>query len=351
MFSTASGRIRRVVGPRLRRLQARWDAPTNSQLSELQAGVAELRAAVAELQAGVPDLRLGVDELRVGMTDLLAGVAELRGDRAELHSGLAELRAGGVELRDLQVKHVTLSRAWYDDIDGLRQKLITVRKSSAYDATFKNRRPLVSVPIATYNAAALLVERAIASVLAQTYGHWEVVVVGDGCTDDTAARMEQLGDPRIRFVNLPFRTVYPDEAQDRWSVSGAAPWNRALELCTGDWIAPLDDDDEFLPDHIEILLDLALDRRAEFAYGGLETIGFPDDPYLFSFPPAWGSVNMQAAIYLRALGFFECDTRSWVVDEPTDWNLIRRMRDAGVLMAAIDQPVTRYYPSMGNWRA
>jgi hypothetical protein len=59
---------------------------------------------------------------------------------------------------------------------------------------------------------------------------------------------------------------------------------------------------------------------------------------------------MQAAIYLRALDFFECDPRSWAVDEPTDWNVIRRMRESGVYMAATEQAVARYYPSMMGQR-
>jgi len=308
MLSAEVGRIRGQVRRRLRGFQSRFDAPTNAQLAELRAGVAELR------------------------------------------DGLAELRAGVAELHDGQAKLLRTSRAQYDDFGALRQKLIAVRRSDAYAATFENRRPLVSVPIATYNAAELLVERAIPSVLAQTYDHWEVVVVGDGCTDDTASRIELLGDPRIHFANMPFRTVYPDAPHDRWFVSGAAAWNRAVELCRGEWIAPLDDDDELLPEHMGTLLDLALERRAEFVYGGLEVIGDPRFPYLFSFPPVMFRTGMQAALYLRALEFFECDAHSWKIEEPTDWNVVRRMRDAGVIMAAIDQPVARYYPSFGAWR-
>jgi glycosyltransferase involved in cell wall biosynthesis len=219
--------------------------------------------------------------------------------------------------------------------------------TEAYGAAFENRRPLISVPIATYNAAELLIDRAIASVRAQTYDLWEIVVVGDGCTDDTEARLNALDDPRIRFVNLPVRTVYPDDPYERWQVSGAVPWNRAVELSRGDWIAPLDDDDEFLPHHMETLLDLALTHRAEYAYGKLVTV---DGGEFFSFPPEYGRVGMQAALYLRALDFFECDSRSWAVEEPTDWNCIRRMRDAGVSMAATERAVARYYPSMHGQR-
>src|SRR6266496_3474924 len=55
-------------------------------------------------------------------------------------------------------------------------------------------RPLVSVRVATFNRAELLVGRALPSVLNQTYDELEVVVVGDHCTDQTAERIEALGD-------------------------------------------------------------------------------------------------------------------------------------------------------------
>jgi hypothetical protein len=39
-----------------------------------------------------------------------------------------------------------------------------------------------------------------------------------------------------------------------------------------------------------------------------------------------------------------------VIEEPTDWNFVRRMRDAGVLMAATEEVVGRYHPSYMKWR-
>jgi hypothetical protein len=353
-------RIRGVIGTRLRLLQARDDA--SARALELLPSIDELRTELARLHdlQNEHGLELRAELARLHDLQNEHGL-ELRTELARLHDlqeeqGLqlrtaldhaVELRSAIAELHDRQVKHVRLSQAHYDDIGRLREKLIALRRSTSYGATFENRRPLISVPIATYNAAELLVDRAIASVLAQTYDGWEIVVVGDGCTDDTEARVKAIGDARISFVNLPFRTVYPDDANDRWLVSGAAPWNRAVELCQGEWIAPLDDDDEFLPHHMETLLSLALERQAEYAYGKLVQ---PSGAENFSFPPEHAQVGMQAAIYLRGLAFFECDTYSWAREEPTDWNVIRRMRDAGVRMAATEEVVARYYPSMQAWR-
>src|SRR5688572_8257735 len=63
--------------------------------------------------------------------------------------------------------------------------------------------PSISVVIATYNRSRMLAY-AIESVLRQTFTDWELIVVGDACTDDTAEVVARYvaADPRVRFVNL-----------------------------------------------------------------------------------------------------------------------------------------------------
>ncbi len=93
-----------------------------------------------------------------------------------------------------------------------------------------------SVVIPSYNRAAL-VGRAIESVLAQTHAPREILVVDDGSTDDTAARLVEYAD-RVRIVRQS-------------NLGGAAARNRGVELATCKWIAFLDSDDLWLPDHLE----------------------------------------------------------------------------------------------------
>jgi glycosyltransferase involved in cell wall biosynthesis len=94
-------------------------------------------------------------------------------------------------------------------------------------------RPLVSVIIPTYNRAALGPE-AVASVLAQTWRDYEILVVDDGSTDDTAEKLAPLA-PRVQVLRQPTRR----------GVSAAR--NQGVAAARGQWLAFLDSDDLWLP--------------------------------------------------------------------------------------------------------
>lgn len=96
--------------------------------------------------------------------------------------------------------------------------------------------PFFSVIIPVYNRAAALVH-AIESVRAQTCQDFEIVVVDDGSKDDPRAVVEGFADPRIRFIR-----------QD--NKGGGAARNTAIDHAQGRFIAPLDSDDIFLPQHL-----------------------------------------------------------------------------------------------------
>ena len=80
--------------------------------------------------------------------------------------------------------------------------------------------------IPTWNRAELLTTRTLPSVLRQTYPHWEVVVVGDACTDDTArADCRARGSPHPLRATSQQRGVYPEDPLQRWMVAGCGPPN------------------------------------------------------------------------------------------------------------------------------
>ena len=102
--------------------------------------------------------------------------------------------------------------------------------------------PLVSVIITAYQSARWLPET-LGSVMAQTYGRWEVVLVDDGSTDDTVERIAPFR-VRLRYVHQPNAGLGPAR-------------NAALALAQGDYIALLDADDVWEPEKLAVQVRLA----------------------------------------------------------------------------------------------
>jgi glycosyltransferase involved in cell wall biosynthesis len=104
------------------------------------------------------------------------------------------------------------------------------------------RPPLVSVVIAAYNAGCFLAET-LDSALAQTYLRREIILVDDGSTDDTRARVEPYL-PGIRYVRRSHEGL-------------AAARNAGIALASGDYVALLDADDLWLPEKLAVQVDVA----------------------------------------------------------------------------------------------
>ena len=116
-----------------------------------------------------------------------------------------------------------------------------------------NRVPTVSIIIATYDRSNV-VGYAIRSVLAQTRNDWELLVIGDGCTDDTAAVVAAFDDPRIRYVEI-------DRVGDQ-----SGPTNEGIGLARGRYVALLNHDDLWLPDHLDECIGALERSRADLVF-------------------------------------------------------------------------------------
>jgi glycosyltransferase involved in cell wall biosynthesis len=99
----------------------------------------------------------------------------------------------------------------------------------------QDRLPLVSVVVPTFNRAGQI-GAAVDSVLAQTYPHWELIVVDDGSQDETPLILSAYGE-RIRTIRQANRGV-------------SAARNRGILAAAGEFIALLDSDDLWLPDKL-----------------------------------------------------------------------------------------------------
>lgn len=114
--------------------------------------------------------------------------------------------------------------------------------------------PRVTVIIPTYNWSSVL-PYSIGSVLRQTFEDFELLVVGDGCTDDSEQVVCAIGDPRVRWINLPENTRHQ-----------SGPNNEALRQAQGEIIAYLGHDDLWLPHHLAAHVQALDANGADLAY-------------------------------------------------------------------------------------
>ena len=200
-------------------------------------------------------------------------------------------------------------------------------------------RPAVTVVTATYNSSSTL-RLALQSLLGQSLADFEALVVGDACTDDSAEVVAELGDPRLRWVNLP-----------RNSGSQAGPNNEGLRLARGEYVAYLGHDDLWFPWHLAGLLDFARERRADLVHslsvvltpsGIAGVVGAPPRRLTYAdhfvFPSSW--------LHRRGSGAWR-DPRT--LGTGVDMDFLRRLHRTGGRIACLEQVSVLKFPS-ADWR-
>lgn len=128
----------------------------------------------------------------------------------------------------------------------------------------KKKDPLISVITPTYNRSSILMNRAVKSVLNQTYKNIEYIIVGDGCTDDTEKKINSLNNKKINFYNIKRKIYYKRNIFNLWFVGPVRALNYALSKCKGDWIARIDDDEVWKKNHLKQSLYFIKKKKLEF---------------------------------------------------------------------------------------
>lgn len=267
--------------------------------------------------------------------------------------GQLEIRLTGLEeavasLRELVVRA-------YEQTPAVAASVLRLRRSPTYSDSYAEV-PLVSVRIGTHQGGETFFDRALRSVSAQTYENWEAIVVCDGPDEATRARITALRDPRIRCDERPRNGPYPNEQPARWLVAGVHPFNEAVADARGAWIAAIDQDDEWTPDHLQVLVSHARHSKAEVVYGAFRAVVADEgETYFGGWPPEQGNFGFQAAIYHAGLADLLYDANAYLVGEPADWHLARRMLEAGVRFDFAPRIVGTYYieadsHAIGWWR-
>ena len=119
-------------------------------------------------------------------------------------------------------------------------------------------KPLFSVVIPTFNSASKI-HRALDSVLAQTYENFEILVMDDGSTDNTAEVLSSYNSPKIMYEN------------DTNFGGPARPRNRGISLANGEWICFLDSDDWWTNDKLQNCFDI-IDDKIDLIYHDLDIV-------------------------------------------------------------------------------
>jgi glycosyltransferase involved in cell wall biosynthesis len=131
----------------------------------------------------------------------------------------------------------------------------------------EQQMPHFSVVIAAFNSAAWIVHT-IHSVLNQTYAAYEIIVIGDGCTDQTGEILLSNFGNTIRWENL-----------DSNSGGQSYPNNEGIRISHGTHIAYLGHDDIWSPRHLEQLASVIRTRDPDFAVSGAVYHGPPGSRY------------------------------------------------------------------------
>ena len=142
---------------------------------------------------------------------------------------------------------------------------------------------LVSVIIPTYERPQLL-QRALESVVAQTYQNLEILVIDDGQFDTAEAICAGFSDPRISYH------------RNQKSKGACGARNTGLELATGHYYAGLDDDDTYVPERIEVLLRA---YRPDYAFVSSSSL-------MVAKTGTWPHLNIQRTLNLSDILWGNC---------------------------------------------
>ncbi len=311
--------MRRLVRRAANRVAAPYVRELTDRVAELSHSIESIQTSLGQLQASLGPMN---DDLRGALVE-----------RSEAE--ITELRRIQLVLRHLDAE-ATASR----------RRLYELRASQEYELAFTEPDPLVSFVLPTYTRFEALRDVALPSMLSQTHSNVEVVVVGDCAPPETAEVIAAIGDTRVRYYNRTVRGPYPEDESVRWYMLGSPPYNDALSMVRGRWIAAMADDDAVLPEFAETLLAAAQEHRYENCYGH-HRVNYRSGEVLElgTFPPKRGEFVTQAAIYHSGLRSFQMSLADPLFEEPNDWSLCRRMMEAGVRFGMIDAVVCDKYES------
>ncbi|MGH9089814.1 MAG: glycosyltransferase [Acidimicrobiales bacterium] len=204
--------------------------------------------------------------------------------------------------------------------------------------------PLVSIVMPVYNTPEPLLRRALDSVREQVYEGWELCIADDKSTDPAVATVlaEYEGmDERIRVVRR----------RDNGHISASS--NSALEIAHGEWVIPMDHDDEFAPHALaHIVLTLAEHPEAGMVFSDEDKMEVDGRRHSPNFKPDFDPLLLLGQNYLGHLVCYRRDLVNRVggyregFEGSQDWDLSLRVSERLHPSQVVHVPRVLYH-----WRA
>ena len=195
--------------------------------------------------------------------------------------------------------------------------------------------------LATYNWPNVL-RYAIETVLWQSFEDFELLVIGDCCTDNTEEIVASFGDPRIRWHNLPENTG-----------NQSGPNDGGLKMARGKYVAYMHQDDLWLPDHLAVLVDALRENDVPLAHTLLLEVSAPPEqirrvvglPGSGRFGPDKIDIWTPAVMHPTAVGLQAGGWRDWrsIYDTPFRDFLARVIGPEGRLRSVPEVTVVKFH--------
>lgn len=250
------------------------------------------------------------------------------------HHELSVTENGGIE-------ELTSYQKWIETYDTLSPTQLAEQRSKSEKFAY---RPLISILVPVYNTPEKWLRKAVESVLAQTYRHWEL------CLADDASPAEHI-KPLLSELAASDPRIKATRREKNGHISAAS--NSALELATGEFIALLDHDDEITPNALfEVVASLNQNADVDLIYSDEDKIdeaGRRLEPYfkpdflpdLYVGQNYTSHLSVYRASMMRAVGGFRVG-----YEGSQDWDLALRIIDT------IDPKRIRHIPKiLYHWRA
>jgi teichuronic acid biosynthesis glycosyltransferase TuaG len=202
----------------------------------------------------------------------------------------------------------------------------------------KKQDNLISIIMPAYNCEKYI-EKAINSVIDQTFYAWELIIIDDGSKDNTVKIIKKMSskDSRIRF--------YKNEK----NLGVSATRNRGISIASGDWIAFLDSDDMWEKTKLKKQMDCVEKIAAEFIFTGASYINEKGEYFqgIFQVPEKVNYINLRkhnvisCSSVLIKKRFFE-NIKMEKDDMHEDYAVWLRILRMGVYAYSVNEPLLIY---------